>query len=293
MKIILSRKGFDSSYGGVPSPILDGQGPFSLPIPVTVDGMPARSFRIADMPLGDTLSDLTGGRLSGKTIVHLDPDLDARACERQAGWRPALGQDNAAQAHLRNQGVGPGDLFLFFGWFREARLEQGRWAYRGPSAGFHALFGWLQVHDVLDIDGMASDEIPPWLNDHPHFKHANALRGKLNTVYIGTEHLELGSSSQQDRSIPGAGRFRRWSPSLRLSAPGGTRSIWTVPGWFKPSANRPPLTYHGNPNRWIHEGDGLRLRTVGRGQEFVLDSKHYPEALGWAQRLIEAHAGER
>ncbi len=33
MKIIISRKGFDSKYGGCPSPII-GNRPISLPIPI-------------------------------------------------------------------------------------------------------------------------------------------------------------------------------------------------------------------------------------------------------------------
>ena len=51
--------------------------------------------------------------------VHLDPDIDRSADNRLPGWRPALGQTGAAQTHLEGQGVGPGDVFLFFGWFRE------------------------------------------------------------------------------------------------------------------------------------------------------------------------------
>jgi hypothetical protein len=37
MKIILSRKGFDSSYGGYPSPILPDGKMVSLPIPLKDD----------------------------------------------------------------------------------------------------------------------------------------------------------------------------------------------------------------------------------------------------------------
>jgi hypothetical protein len=36
MKIILSRKGFDTGYGGVPSPILHDQSLLSLPIPYDI-----------------------------------------------------------------------------------------------------------------------------------------------------------------------------------------------------------------------------------------------------------------
>ena len=37
MKIILSRKGFDSSNGGIPSPILPDGTLLSLPIPAKLD----------------------------------------------------------------------------------------------------------------------------------------------------------------------------------------------------------------------------------------------------------------
>lgn len=46
MKIILSRKGFDSSAGGVASPILPGGEMISLPIPETGDP-PAATYRDA------------------------------------------------------------------------------------------------------------------------------------------------------------------------------------------------------------------------------------------------------
>jgi len=35
MKIILSRKGFDSTYGGFPSPIFEDGRMISLPIPIS------------------------------------------------------------------------------------------------------------------------------------------------------------------------------------------------------------------------------------------------------------------
>jgi len=39
MKVILSRKGFDSGYGGFPSPVLPDGTMLSLPIPVSSGGM--------------------------------------------------------------------------------------------------------------------------------------------------------------------------------------------------------------------------------------------------------------
>jgi hypothetical protein len=53
-----------------------------------------------------------------------------------------------------------------------------------------------------------------------------------------------------------------------------------------PQAGSSVLSYHGNLNRWTLDGDYADLQSVGRGQEFVLDSKDYPEALDWAKDLI-------
>jgi hypothetical protein len=43
VKLILSRKGFDSAAGGVPSPLIDGR-PVSLPIP-TRQPSPCDAFK--------------------------------------------------------------------------------------------------------------------------------------------------------------------------------------------------------------------------------------------------------
>jgi hypothetical protein len=39
MKVILSRKGFDSGYGGYPSPVLPDGTILSLPIPIAGSGI--------------------------------------------------------------------------------------------------------------------------------------------------------------------------------------------------------------------------------------------------------------
>ena len=52
MKIIFSRKGFDTKFGGAPSPIIDGV-PYSLPIP-TGDYPSVSTYR--DLNLGAALS---------------------------------------------------------------------------------------------------------------------------------------------------------------------------------------------------------------------------------------------
>ena len=192
MKLIFSRKGFDTGYGGVPSPVLSDGRIGSFPIPSSA-GRPASNIRVFGTPLSAIFSDLTNGRLDRNTNVHLDPDLDFQAVLRQPGWCPSFGQVGAAQSHLAKQGVGAGDLFLFFGWFRHAELlANGSWQYIKNSPSFHGLFGWLQVTDILKIDTLSQRDIPEWLTSHPHVQFASRFAGKDNTIYIANGDLALG-----------------------------------------------------------------------------------------------------
>jgi hypothetical protein len=284
VKIILSRKGFDSSYGGVPSPVLSGIGPVSLPIPSGA-GESASSYRAAGNDLGELLSHLSSGKHNAGTSVHVDPDLDVCSRNRRPGWRPTFGQVGAAQSHLANRGVGSGDLFLFFGWFRPAERRENRWRFVPGTGSFHALFGWLQVGQVIELPNCDTTHVPEWLADHPHAAHAARFAGRGNTIYVAADHLRI------DRSRVGeaGGRFTEWSDELKLSADGGNRSIWKVPTWLDPRKGRAPLSYHGRPDRWARRDDRLYLQTVSKGQEFVLDCREYPEAIEWVFHLIERH----
>ena len=284
MKIVLSRKGFDSSYGGVPSPVLPGVGPVSLPIPSSA-GESARSYSAAGHALGDLLSDLSCGKHDADTSVHVDPDLDSSSRSRTPCWRPAFGQVGAAQSHLANNRVGFGDLFLFFGWFRPAERHEDRWRFVPGTASFHALFGWLQVGAVIQLPDRDTTHVPEWLRDHPHVTHAARFAGQGNTIYVAGHHLELGGSRVWDAG----GRFSEWSDALKLSAEGENRTLWHVPTWLDPRQGRTPLSYHGKSDRWVRRNDCVYLQTVSKGQEFVLDCREYPEATQWVFHLIERH----
>ena len=47
-------------------------------------------------------------------------------------------------------------------------------------------------------------------------------------------------------------------------------SRWRLPRWFFPDGNKTPLTYHPDPARWRRDDEHAYLKSVGRGQEFVL-----------------------
>lgn len=152
MKVILSRKGFDSTAGGCPSPIVDGR-PYSLPIPART----RTRVCYGDLPndVGSILCSVTNDDTWAERHCHLDPDLDAQAMKRRPGWRGALGQVGRAQRHLRNQAVADGDLFLFFGLFRAVRHVNGRWRFEGASE--HRVFGWLQIESIVTVGENPAD----------------------------------------------------------------------------------------------------------------------------------------
>lgn len=271
MRLILSRKGFDSSpaSGGCASPILEDDRMISLPIPYPDGRIRFGALHTRALDVGQIVSDLTRGRVRRTRAAHLDPDLEPSARPRATGWRPAFGQDGIAQRHLDRRGVGPGDLFLFFGWFRRVERVRGRYRYVAGQPHLHVLFGWLRVGEVLRV---GQDPIPGWLRDHPH---AGRRTTPHNTIYVA------------DRSDSG-GVFPTFDSARCLTEAGSQRrSVWRLPADFLPGS-RTPLTYHHRQSRWTVTAGGCRLQTVGKGQEFVLNLEEYPGVRQWAETLVRA-----
>ena len=294
MKLILSRKGFDSAAGGVASPILPGGELRSLPIPDVHSPIRYADIRSAATDgLGDDgdnprtaqlVQALTGGRLRGRSRAHLDPDLLAVTLPREPGWRPLFGQCGAAQGHLARQAVGAGDLFLFFGWFRAVERRARRWRYTAAAPDLHLLHGWLQIGAVVDL---ATAPPPSWARYHPH---CHGRRGRGNRLYLAAERLRIDG---RDSGLPGAGVFSHFAAPLKLSAGGARRSLWRLPVAFHPDrrvaadgADRAPLSYHERAGRWRRDGEHCWLEAAHRGQEFVLDLRDYADLLPWLSELF-------
>ena len=141
MRIIFSRKGFDSSSGGGPSPIVDGR-PLSLPIPAGT----ASTTSYGDLGLGEQAAKASRGKLGANDLCHHDPMFrDDGTC--------IFGQHSAAQTHLEGRGVGLGDVFLFFGLFAEEETRE-------PH---HRIFGYLKVEEITRLAvGIPSGLVSPW-----------------------------------------------------------------------------------------------------------------------------------
>jgi len=282
MKIIFSRKGFDSSSGGNPSPILPDGRMVSLPIPDKESPIRYGDIRWQEYNLGSLVSDLTDGRTRASYFAHLDPDINRESFSRHSEWQPIFGQTGAAQGHLRKNCVQAGDIFLFFGLFRNVIANTGRFAWDTRSPLRHVLWGWLQIEEVLKVDECNLPRYE-WAKYHPHF-HRNSDTN--NTLYVAPRYLTLPGVAAE--GLVGAGVFRHFQEQLVLTASAATTpSQWELPQWFYPRDGKCPLTYHSDMARWKRTESGTRLNVVARGQEFILDTRNFPEAIEWLKGLLE------
>jgi hypothetical protein len=197
MRIIFSRKGFDTTSGGKPSPIIYGV-PYSLPIPT--GKYPSKS-KYADLNLGHALSEVNSS-CKVDDCCHEDPMFWDDIC--------AFGQVSGAQTQLKNHGVREGDVFLFFGLFAE----------RGNRDRHHRIFGYLNVEKKLEIGSQPTGrEVEDSPRQHPHtiakWDNGQKWEGN-NTIYIGR-----GAKANKAHA------------DLRLTKHKGPASHWAIPKWLR------------------------------------------------------------
>lgn len=277
MKLILSRKGVDSSAGGFASPVFPDGRMLSIAIPDKRSVLRYRDLRGPEK-IGLLVRHLSNGRVTGSDAVHLDPDLCANSLDRRDAFQPLFGQCGAAQSHLASHGVSAGDIFLFFGWFRQVEFYKKRWRYVSGAPDQHVIYGWLQIDKVVAVAEIGASELKKSAVNHPH---CHGVFSGSNTIYSATKKLSLKPR------LPGAGVFRDYHEPLCLTTGGRSRSIWQLPSWMHPQGRASALSYHTDPKRWSSCSDDLvELRSAARGQEFVLDLDHYPEGTAWLKELF-------
>ena len=280
MKLILSRKGFDSASGGVPSPILPDGRIISLPIPDDRSRIRFGNLSYGGRSLADMVGQLTKGAITPEQGAHLDPDLHPDALSRPAGWRPIFGQSGAAQAHLENNGIAVGDLFVFFGLFRPVVEDNGILSWNRNTPPMHLIWGWLQIGAMISVADATAAECN-WMHYHPHFQRADE---KNNRLYLADDNLVING---EPTGLPGAGVFTHYCPERQLTAQDGDSvTVWELPRWCYPRRKHIPFTYHSDRTRWQRQKHRTLLRSVARGQEFIMDAKVYPEAIAWVQDMI-------
>jgi hypothetical protein len=266
MKIILSRKGFDSEFGKQPNPILPDGTLLSLPIPDengnnAFSSLLCKEMRMNYYEIINSLKPRT--KIKEDDTCHLDPDLRKDVRDRLPGWKPAFGQADTALQHLQNKKVGVGDLFLFFGWFKETEMNHGKLVYKKGAKDLHVIYGYLQVGDIK-----RKSNAPIWLKDHPHIGDKKDRDEKKNAIYLPTDKLSFMPN------VNGCGLLK-YRKDRALTKEGMSKSKWNLPDFFK-EVN---ISYHPDP--WKDN----YFQSAAKGQEFVMEAN--PEIVEWVKQIIK------
>lgn len=260
MKYIFSRKGFDSTAGGYPSLIFPDGSLFSIPIPSTKDKYfySDLDFKYDGDSIQSILNNLTGRSVYSDRFQHCDFSDNKQYCH----YDPmpiiendfkgiALGQVGSAEGHLRNQGVGKGDVFLFYGWFRKVEKLNGTWEYMINEPDIHLIWSYMQVGasaylDSIDQQDKALESFP-FLINHPHIGEQGEMK---NRIYLSDQYKYF--SYDINRCLTDMKNYKG-------------RAIWRLPACFhQPDA----FSYLNN---FLMDGDYTVVSYRGYGQEFVLD----------------------
>ena len=295
MRIILSRKGFDSSYnkkrgfepgnGRIPSLILPDNSLLSLPIPYEKSKQKFKDLpcsikkdsKLIYSNLYDLLQDLKDSIYTKDNrdiyCAHLDPDIRRDSLTARGNWKPAFGQHGSAMSHLKKEGVAEGDIFLFFGYFQRTEWGDDNKLKYSKEKPIHLIYGYLSIDKIFPV----SEGVPDEYKYHPHFIDNEEYK-KHNTIFAS------GTNSPIGKELPGAGAFAKYHKDLVLTKEDFSRSFWNLPKWFYHSDLKKRLSYHrnpGKPKRWIIDNNFpnyIQLESVSIGQELVLDCENYKES---------------
>lgn len=265
MKIILSRKGFDSANGAQPNPILPDGTMISLPIPDKRGNNTFSSLYWNGMSYYDIIHTLKPEtKLKAEDMCHLDPDLREEVKDRKPGWKPAFGQSDTALSHLRKNHVSIGDLFLFFGWFRATEIKNENVVYQKHSPDQHIIYGYMQIGSIIE----KKTDAPEWLKEHPHIADQKVRNDDSNAIFLPSDSLSFIPE------LKGCGVLD-YRPNRVLTKVGMSRRCWDLPSFFKDVK----ISYHPNPWRTNY------FKSAGRGQEFVMEAT--PLIIEWAKQIIK------
>lgn len=237
--------------------------PFPIPLEETKSCDKYGDLVVNGRNLYDIISELKPKtKLSSATYCHLDPDLRRDIKQRNEGWLPAFGQADQSLSELRNAGFDIGDLLLFFGWFRETEINNGKLRYKKGAPNIHLIYGYLQVAKILTNKNI----IPDWLREHPHAE--SLIKGSTkDAIFLPAERLSFLPD------LPGASLLK-YSQDLVLTAPGMSRSRWSLPDSFKG-------IHIGHSPKQPQNGAYYQSPTIG--QEMVWETTS--EALEWIKSI--------
>lgn len=273
MRIVLSRKGFDSGNGGIPSPIMPDGTLLSLPIPSCTGTVSYHDLMYQGKTYYEIIEELSPAtaRKLQNSKCHVDPDLIGSYIQKPADWKPAFGQCDVSQLHLQKYGIGMGDMFLFYGWFRQTKYDdKGRLHFvkhsEDPTPDRHVIYGYMEVGEVITNQELIANEYS-W---HPH-----AVTDVPNNVlYCPKDTCSL------NQAVKGYGILKN-APIRQLTKHGCNRSEWDLPDCLK----NVQITYHeNNTYGWIKGANYFKSAHIG--QEFIIRNNVDTKLAEWLLDVI-------
>ena len=221
MKIILSRKGFNSANGGIVSPIMEDGTLISFPIP-SDDKDNFEDLIYGGQSYTKILQDLKYKEHPEYHNCHLDPDLTIdRRKNKIDGWCPVFGQVNSSAVYLlKNVEVEVGDLFLFFGNYHKVRCVDGKYQYIRKSGDFYSdndlqlIWGYMQVGKI--ITDPVEQRKYYW---HPHSSDVYINEECSNVMFVARDNLSF------DKNMLGSGVLK-YRDDRVLTAQNCNKATW-------------------------------------------------------------------
>ncbi len=269
MRVILSKKGLDSSYGGYPIDLekmlkLTNNKMIYIPMPM-VENVDNKGKKYSEIN-----TEFGNFDKLYKSIVRNDKDyklkykaekLDADTAfchpdpyilelyKNNSADLSSFGAGKTAASHLTSQGVGKGDLFLFYS------------SYLYKNKIIHAIWGYLEVGEVIRFDSINKEEKLKKLGEQPH-KSVMGNNECKDIIYVAKE----GNLSLNPK-FPSSGLFT-FSEKLiltNLTQTGYTaRTLWRIPQLSN-------VVPSWNGGRAFNEWGELKVTPCA--QEFVLPTK--------------------
>lgn len=268
MKIILSRKGFDSANGGIVSPIMEDGTLLSFPIP-SKDKDTFDDLVYSGHTYSEILKDLR--YKEEQRNCHIDPDLSIERRKNEIkGWCPIFGQINSSSTYLTKKvDVQEGDLFLFFGNYHKVEYVDGKYQYVKNTGDFYndsdlqVIWGYLQVGKIITDPEEQSKYI--W---HPH-SAVDRVENATNVMFKASDKLTF------NENLPGAGLLK-FREDRVLTARNCNKATWVKKALYDVDS------IIGNRKNCSKIGDGIYY--AGIWQELGL--KETPECEEWAKTII-------
>ena len=270
MNIILSRKGFDSSNGGIVSPIMEDGTLVSFPIP-SKDKDKFEDLFYCGQPYSKILQYLNYKENPECPNCHVDPDLTIeRRKNKIDSWCPIFGQCGSSAIYLTNKvQVKEGDLFLFFGNYHKVQFIDGKYQFVKKNGDFYSdndlqvIWGYMQVGKI--VKDSTEQRKYSW---HPHSTDG-MVEGKCNTMFVATDKLSFNTN------LPGAGvlKFRE---DRVLTAKDCNKATWVKRSVYDVNS------IIGNRKNSSKVPNGIDY--AGIWQELGL--KHSPECEEWAISIV-------